>query len=806
MKTMQHLIKFIGGIRFAIALIATVALFVMAGTFIESRTESHQYASLFTYGNPLFIALLWGFFVNILISALRRWPFQMRHIPFLTTHLGLLMILAGALYKSYAGIQGNMSIIEGSASQEIFLPYTYAVKVEKKDEVHADQRKEAYYALHKSLSGRFNPDLKEDNHPFFPELKMKLVAYAPHSSSRMETWIKGDMGVISGIKPFPVYDWKQLDPQSNLPVSTRIRLPQMQDKPWQVLALRTPDRAESAKRAYLEGLDLFITDSFNQTILYQGSLTQAIAAPIKWAGGEAKVELSFESSQEKGLMDPFLNVTFHLNESGLNASLQIPLSGDESLKNLNEQSVFFGGYPIAFDLLRKEPRMVLLQDLHGDDYFLAFDLYGRVHVRTYRPAALDSLIVYDQGFGGYAVPYAFPFTAHLNGRLEREQVELSDLMQQIRQGLQTASLLSPPLQLFQTASQKAGVDFVENFTTFLSIWNRHHGWLYPNDLLLSESIAEVMNQLDWKNGFQSEQKAALWASALFAELEGPLVAGSDVLQLLEERGWPLIAELRPLKTGEGFCTAQETAVILTTLTQQLFKAANQLPDMLPHAHPLSPETQAHLFSAYLRAYSLHLSDLQLPNSSAEREVNSSEMALETPLTLRVENQIPNRKLEDNVPKITLLLTQGERSELVTLAYDPIGQGLKWPIFDGEYLLRFQPKVQTIPYRLRLRQARQINYANSLQPYSFESDLLISDGTEAPAIEKTISMNHVYETWEGYRFYLSNIAPPNEGAVKHVQIIVNHDPGKYWLTYPGAMLLTLGIILLFWMKPYAFLKK
>src|SRR4051812_16691922 len=101
MKLVKSLYYFLGGVYFALILISSVALFVIAGTFIESLTQSHSYAALFTYENPLFSALLWGFFINILFSATRRWPFKWKHIPFLITHLGLLMILAGVLAKHY---------------------------------------------------------------------------------------------------------------------------------------------------------------------------------------------------------------------------------------------------------------------------------------------------------------------------------------------------------------------------------------------------------------------------------------------------------------------------------------------------------------------------------------------------------------------------------------------------------------------------------------------------------------------------------------------------------------------------------
>ena len=97
------MLRILGGVRFALFLITGTALFVVAGTILESITQSHRYAALFTYRHPFFIALLIGFFINILFAALRRWPFQKKHFAFLITHLGLLMILSGVIVKQIWG-------------------------------------------------------------------------------------------------------------------------------------------------------------------------------------------------------------------------------------------------------------------------------------------------------------------------------------------------------------------------------------------------------------------------------------------------------------------------------------------------------------------------------------------------------------------------------------------------------------------------------------------------------------------------------------------------------------------------------
>ena len=58
MKIMRSLFHFLGGIYCAIILIAIAVLMVIAGTFIESKTDSHLLAASWTYEHPFFFFLL----------------------------------------------------------------------------------------------------------------------------------------------------------------------------------------------------------------------------------------------------------------------------------------------------------------------------------------------------------------------------------------------------------------------------------------------------------------------------------------------------------------------------------------------------------------------------------------------------------------------------------------------------------------------------------------------------------------------------------------------------------------------------
>ncbi len=457
----RAIFTFLGSIYLAILLITLTVLFVIGGTLLESYADSHKFAALWTYQNPVFALLIWGFFINILVSALRRWPFQWKHIPFLITHLGLLMILGGVFIKSYYGVQGSMTIAEGQGNNHILLPDMPALVIQTKEQM---------------ISTPLPYDLTRS----FKVLSLNALVrrYAPHAIEKYVTWVKGTHAFILGLHPFEVHPWEK---GYSLPLSGKVRFEGAESSPWNIRALRV-----------------------------------------------------------KGLENK-----------------PIP-ENDELFIIIDDQ-----GYT----------------SLCCKDYSEEF-----THQLPKRYWA------YDKGFGGYTVPSELPI-------------------------------------------------------------------------------------------------------------------GSDGI------------------------------------------------------------------------------------------------ILETPLTRDYKERPIPSKPEDRRPMMTLELTEGEQKEYLTLGYDRFCTGLKWPCLNGKYLLRFQPHLKPIPYRIRLHSGKQINYANSNQPFSYESFITVTDTRTGKSIDTTLRMNQVYQTWDGYRFYMSGITPPDNSAVHRVQIVVNHDPAKYWLTYPGALVLSLGIGLLFWLRPY-----
>jgi hypothetical protein len=440
-------IKFLGSLYFAIVLILCTLLFVIAGTFLESASQSHLFAANFTYHNPLFKILLWLYFINILFSALSRYPFQKKHIPFLLTHFGLLLLLLGVFIKNHFGVQGACLLTEGSGSSTIFLQNTYALHIENPNGctlVPLKANKVGPLAIRKS------------------DLEITLLEWTPHAAEHLEGFIKGNWGHILGLPPFEV---KELGSP-----------PALATPEYQIYACQTD----------------------------QGDL------------------------------------------------------------------ISFPGVPSLF----------FIQDSKKSEHLIAFNAEGE---RFSHSLNGEAYYIYNKGYGGYA--------------------------------------------------------------TFV-----------------------------------------------------------------------------------------------------------QLPSHFP------------------------------------------ELELIAPLTRTWTQLAQPKKREEATPRIRLLASTQDRTEIVTLSYDPYGTQFKWPILGGKYLVRFQSDQQEIPLHMRLCKAKQVSYPGVNQPYSYEAQVLF--GQE----EKVLSMNHVFEK-KGYRFYLANLMTSPLRA-NRAQIVVNYDPAKYFLTYPGAIILALGILLLYLRKRYA----
>lgn len=795
MKLLKSIFHFLGSVYLAIALIAISALMVVLGTFLESTTDSHLLAAQWTYNHPLFGILLWLFFINILFAALRRWPFKWKHFPFLITHFGLLMIFGGTILKNKIGLQGHLSIWEGSGSQQVILPHTHALQIEKRD-------KGRIANLSANIPIQINQKHTIYKPKEFPDLSIRVISYCAHVQDKIETWIKGNIAYISGYPPLPVKNWQSTDPLINY---TQLHL-EKNATLWNVAARHTAQTSDLIHKAYLSNLNLVITSKLNPEKKLTLSLENNLEKPIYFDNGILRIFLSISYSAINAFENPHLTIQWQQSDRKEKEIITIPLQGNYALYNLLQTDSWWGTPRFNLDLERDRPIALLIEDNNNDVHLCMFDCHGRVHADAFCQSSLNNLIVYDEGFGGYALQTRLPYPQFPSRRIEKEKADSKILALQIQQAANNSINLSPPLDLFKKACEKAQVNFADTFIEFLTVWQQSYRLLFP-DMEINSPLKQVLVNINWQDANTLDRQACQWTCLLFNRLEYPLQTGVDIIEYLESNRWPLVMELKkdrqPIKQAE----------FLTKLSQQIFSISSQLP------HPgtdinLTPVENAKLLSAYFKAYDIdyrilnHLLEegeedfsklLSLHNENFDPTKKSGSL-IETPLTIRYIPQEAPKKIEDRHSCILVEIKMGSETERLALAYQTANLGLKWPIFHGRYVIRFQPELVEIPYRVRLRQAREIHYPHTQQPYSYESDILIAQQEEIP-LAKTLSMNQVHETWDGYRFYLAGMQSASPQGLKRVQIVVNHDPAKYLLTYPGAVIVFMGIILLFWLRPY-----
>jgi len=114
-----QVIGLLGSLKLALVLLATIAVAIAAATFTEARFDS-AVAKAWIYKAPWFLAWLGLLCVNIFAVTITRWPWQRKHVGFVITHYGIILLLAGAVVGMTCGFEGNVTLrTDGSPQRKI---------------------------------------------------------------------------------------------------------------------------------------------------------------------------------------------------------------------------------------------------------------------------------------------------------------------------------------------------------------------------------------------------------------------------------------------------------------------------------------------------------------------------------------------------------------------------------------------------------------------------------------------------------------------------------------------------------------
>ncbi|MBZ0172461.1 MAG: cytochrome c biogenesis protein ResB, partial [Phycisphaerales bacterium] len=109
---------FIGSLRLAIPVMVLVAVGMVWGTYIDS-TDGAKAAARLVYGSGWFIALMALICMSLIAAVVTRFPWNRRHVGFITVHTGLIILIVGSFWSLFGRLEGQIRMQEGQSSSEI---------------------------------------------------------------------------------------------------------------------------------------------------------------------------------------------------------------------------------------------------------------------------------------------------------------------------------------------------------------------------------------------------------------------------------------------------------------------------------------------------------------------------------------------------------------------------------------------------------------------------------------------------------------------------------------------------------------
>jgi len=119
-SSLNFLFDIFASLRLALTLLITLAVTLAVGTIIESL-HGAKAAQQVIYLSPWFGVLLGLLALNVACAALDRLPWKRKHIGFVMTHTGIILILVGSWMTQQFAIDGNLGLGEGERGARLML-------------------------------------------------------------------------------------------------------------------------------------------------------------------------------------------------------------------------------------------------------------------------------------------------------------------------------------------------------------------------------------------------------------------------------------------------------------------------------------------------------------------------------------------------------------------------------------------------------------------------------------------------------------------------------------------------------------
>lgn len=117
----RKFLKGLASLKFAVLIMASLGVLISAGTVVEAQYDAWTAKNLI-YNSVWMYATMGMLVVSLAAVMVDRWPWKVRHIPFIFAHIGIIGIIYGSFLTQLYGVDGTINLSKtGGAVKEVTL-------------------------------------------------------------------------------------------------------------------------------------------------------------------------------------------------------------------------------------------------------------------------------------------------------------------------------------------------------------------------------------------------------------------------------------------------------------------------------------------------------------------------------------------------------------------------------------------------------------------------------------------------------------------------------------------------------------
>lgn len=122
-KIVNRFWRFSSSFQLGIPIMAAIAALIAWGTIVESRYDAYA-AKKIVYDSWLMWTAMGLLVYNLVIVVVDRWPWKLRHYPFITVHAGLVILIFGGYITYQYGVDGQTTVNINGRNNMVMVPQT----------------------------------------------------------------------------------------------------------------------------------------------------------------------------------------------------------------------------------------------------------------------------------------------------------------------------------------------------------------------------------------------------------------------------------------------------------------------------------------------------------------------------------------------------------------------------------------------------------------------------------------------------------------------------------------------------------